>query len=80
MFFPLTLAVSGLERHLGETGSSIASRFLAECSSRVEQVDHCSEDRKICRVFERQMIVFFALSPIDFGRVGLGATPRENWK
>ena len=41
MFFPLTLAVSGLERHLGETGSSIASRFFAECSTRVEQPGQC---------------------------------------
>ena len=78
MFFPLTLAVSGLERYLGETGSSIASRFLAECSSRVEQADQCSEGRKICRVFERQMTAFYALSPIEIGRVGFGATPREN--
>ena len=76
MFFPLTLAVSGLERHLGENGSSIASRFSAECSSRVEQVEQCSEDRKICPVFERQMIAFYASIHIDFGRVGFGATPR----
>ena len=78
--FPLTLAVSGLERHLGETGSSIASRVFAGCSTGMEQVGQCSKDRKICRVLERPMIVFYALSPIDFGLVGFGATPRGNRK
>ena len=72
--------MSGLERHLEKTGSSIASRFSAECSSRVEQVDQCSENREICRVFERQMIAFYASTHIEFGRVRFGATPRENRK
>ena len=72
--------MSGLERHLEETGSSIASRFLAGCNTGVEKVGQCSKDREICRVFERQMIAFHASSPIDFGRVGFGATPRGNRK
>jgi len=40
MFFPLTLAVSGLARSLAETGSSIETRFLAHCSPSVEQASH----------------------------------------
>ena len=51
--FPLTLTVSGLELHLGETGSGIGSRSFAGCSTRVEQVGQCSKDCKICRFFER---------------------------
>ena len=74
------MALSGLERHLEETGSSIASRFLAGFCAGVEQVGQGSKDRKISRVFERQMTVFYASSPIDFGRVGFGATPRGNRK
>ena len=80
MFFSLTLAVSGLERHLGETGSSMASRIVARCSTREEQVSQRSKDCKICRVSERQMIVFHGLSPIDFGRVRFVAPPRGNRK
>ena len=37
IFFPLTLAVSGLERHLAETRSSIETRFQAMCCPRLEQ-------------------------------------------
>ena len=80
MFFQLTLAVSDLERHLGETGSSIASRVSAACSTGVEQVGQGSKDRELCRVFERQMMVFYALSSIDYGLVGFGAPPRGNRK
>ena len=39
--FPLTLAVSGLERHLREIGSSIASRFPVFCCPRLEQRSQC---------------------------------------
>ena len=39
MFVPLTLAVSGLERHLGETGSSIETRFFLGFSPRLEQAN-----------------------------------------
>ena len=42
MFFPLTVAVSGLERHQGETGSSIASRFHVFCCLRLEQPSQCA--------------------------------------
>ena len=76
MFFLLTLAVSGLERHSEETGSSSASWFLAEFSARVEQVGQCLKFRKLALLCEGWMNVF----PIDFGRVGFGAPPRGNRK
>ena len=78
--FSLTLAESSLERHQGETGSRIASRLIAWWCTRVEQIGQCSNDCKICRLFGRQMIVFYVVSPIDFARVGFAAPPRENRK
>ena len=36
-FFPLTLAASGLEHHLADTGSSIETRLLARGNLRLEQ-------------------------------------------
>ena len=73
---PLNLAVSGLERYLEKTGSSIASRFFAGYSARVEQVGQCLKCRKIAMLCEGWMNVFL----IDFGRVGFGAPPRGNRK
>ena len=39
--FPIAFGRVGFERQLGETGSSIASRFFAGCSTRVEQPGQC---------------------------------------
>ena len=76
MFFPLNLAVSGLERHLDETGSSIASRFSAGYSDCVEQVGQFLKCHKIALLCEGWMNVF----PIDFGCVGFGAPTMGNRK
>ena len=69
-------ATQGLKRCPAETASSIATRFVAGGSARVEQVGQCLKTGNIAILFKWLNIVF----PIDFGRVGFGALPSGNRK
>ena len=69
--FPTDLGCVGFEATPTGTGSSIASQFIAGCSTRKEQVGQCLKCLKIALLSQGRMNVF----PIDFGRVGFGAPP-----